>query len=569
LIRIEKLTYAYPRSDEPALRGIDLNVERGEFLVIMGHAGAGKTTLCLTTNGIIPHYMEGRIDGKITIAGLDALVTPIEKLVTKVGVVFQDPESQLFGATVEEDVSFGPCNFNLPLDDVKKRVKDVLAVTRLSGYENRETGQLSGGEKQRVAVAGVLAIGPEVLVLDEATSELDPVGRQELISVVTKLKQAGNTIVMVELGGEDVAAYADRVAIVEHGKIAAEGKPQRIFSNIEDLKALGVRPPAICELFVRLRREGILTEDRPVPLSLEEASARLAPVLEGRSSPKRTLNVKSDHNVKNDIIVCAKNLKHAYPGGLEAVKGVNLEIMRGDFVALIGRNGSGKTTLVKHFNGLLRPTSGSVLIKGEDASKRTVTELSKVVGYVFQNPDDQIFTSSVRQEIAYGLKNIGLDEKEIESRVRRILKVIRLEGKEETFPFNLGKGERQNLAVGSVLAMEPEVLVVDEPTTGLDMEGIDHIMSLMQELNRNGHTLFIITHDMEVVAKYARRVVALQEGKILLDGTPREVFSKPDILEKSSLRPPQITRLAQSLGRFGVPKDILSVDEFCDFLKGE
>jgi energy-coupling factor transporter ATP-binding protein EcfA2 len=569
LIRIEKLVYAYPRSDELALRGIDLNVDRGEFFVIMGHAGAGKTTLCLTTNGIIPHYLEGKIDGKISIAGFDALATPIEKLVTKVGVVFQDPESQIFGVTVEEDVSFGPCNFNLSLDDVKQRVKDALTVTRLSGYEKRETAQLSGGEKQRVTVAGVLAIGPEVLVLDEATSELDPVGRNELISVVAKLKQAGNTIVMVELGGEDIAPYADRVAIMKNGKIAAEGKPQQVFSKIEDLKALGVRPPAICELFVRLRREGILTEDRPVPLSLEEASARLAPVLKDRSPPKRTLGVEPRDIVKNDVVICAKDLEHIYAGGLEAVRGVNLEIMRGDFVALIGRNGSGKTTLVKHFNGLLRPTNGSVLVNGEDASKKTVTELSKVVGYVFQNPDHQIFTPSVREEIAYGLKNMGLDEKEIETRVHRILKVVRLEGREETFPFNLGKGERQNLAVGSVLAMEPEVLIVDEPTTGLDMEGIDHIMALMEELHRNGHTVLIITHDMGVVAKYARRVVALQEGKILLDGPPREVFSKPDILEKSSLRPPQITRLAQSLGRFGVPNDILSVDEFCAFLKGE
>jgi energy-coupling factor transport system ATP-binding protein len=572
VIDVEKLSYTYPKNEEPTLRGINLTVERGELLVIMGPTGAGKTTFCLSLNGIIPHYLEGEIEGKITVAGISVLESSIQELVTKVGLVFQDPESQLFGVTVEEDISFGPCNFGLPMDEVRKRVKDAMAATRLSGYEKRETGNLSGGEKQRVALAGVLAIGPETLVLDEPTSELDPIGRQELMSVIEKMrKERKATIIMVGHNSEEVAKYADRIVIVKDGKIEMEGRPEEIFSKIEKLEDIGVRPPEICELFARLKKDGILPEGRPIPLSIEDASEMLKPILKKRGRRQKDVLVKPNASgpEKNEVIVEAKDLWHVYPGGVEALKGINLKIHKGDFLALLGQNGSGKTTLVKHFNGLLRPTKGEVFVKGENAKGKTVTELSKVIGYVFQNPDHQIFNSSVRDEIAYGLKNIGLSEEEIDSRVKKILRIIGLEGKERVFPFNLGKGERQKLAVGSVLAMEPEVLVIDEPTTGLDVKGINHIMALLQELHEKGKTIIIITHDMSIASKYAKRIVVLHNGKILLEGSPNEVYSKPEILERSSLHPPQITRLAQSLEEYGIPRDITSVEEFYKFIRGD
>lgn len=571
IIVIEKLSYTYPKNEEPTLRGIDLSVRRGEFLVIMGPTGAGKTTLCLTLNGIIPHYLEGRVEGKITVAGLNALASSIQELVTKVGLVFQDPESQLFGVTVEEDISFGPCNFGLPLDEVRKRVRDAMTTTRLVGYEKRETGKLSGGEKQRVAVAGVLAIRPEILVLDEPTSELDPVGREELMSVIEKLRRERKvTIIMVEHNSEDVARYADRILIVKDGKIKMGGKPEEIFSRVEELEEIGVRVPEICELFARLKKDGVLPEDKPIPLSVEDASEVLKSILKGRKVRPKNISARLGvPEAEKEVIVEVKGLWHVYPGGVEAVRGIDLKIYRGDFLALLGQNGSGKTTLVKHFNGLLRPTKGEVFVKGENAKGKTVAELSRIVGYVFQNPDHQIFTSSVREEIAYGLENMGLSGEEIDTRVKKILRIVGLEGKEQTFPFNLGKGERQKLAVGSVLAMEPEVLVIDEPTTGLDIKGINHIMALLQELHRKGKTIIIITHDMNIAAKYARRVVVLHNGKILLEGSPREVFSKPEILEMSSLHPPQVTRLAQSLEEYGIPRNILSVDEFYRSIRGD
>ena len=568
-INIEELFYTYPKGDEPTLRGINLTVERGEFLVIMGPTSAGKTTLCLTLNGIIPHYLGGTIKGKITIAGLNALKSSIQELVTKVGLVFQDPESQLFGVIVEEDISFGPCNFGLPLEEVRKRVKEAMAATRLSGYERRETARLSGGEKQRVAIAGVLAIKPEILVLDEPTSELDPIGRQELISIVEKLRKEKNvTIIMVEHNSEDIAKYADRIVVIKEGKIIMEGKPQQIFSRVEELEEIGVSPPEICKLFAKLKKHGILQGDQPVPLSIEEACDVLKSVLNGgRELPKILAKPQAPKHKKDNPIIEVRDLWHIYPGGVEALRGINLSVYKGDFLALLGQNGSGKTTLAKHFNGLLKPTKGEVVIKGENAKGKTVAELSRVVGYVFQNPDHQIFTQSVRDEIAYGLKNMGLSDEEIDARVKKILKFIGLEGKEDVFPFNLGKGERKKLAIGSILTMEPEVLVIDEPTTGLDIKGTNHIMALIREMHEKGRTIVIITHDMNIAANYASRVVVLHEGKILLEGTPREVFSRPEILEKSYLHPPQITMLAQSLSEYGIPKDVLSVEEFYNLIK--
>lgn len=567
-ITVKDLWYTYPKAEGLTLKGVNLRARRREFLAIMGRTGAGKTTLCLCLNGIIPQYMEGRMEGRVIVTEMNSLEHPIQALATKVGLLFQDSESQIFGITVKDDVAFGPCNLGLPPDDVHRRIKTALATVRLSGYEERETVNLSGGEKQRLAIAGILAMKPSVLVLDEPTSELDPMGKHEVLSTVKQLREERDvTIVMVEHDSEGVARCADRVIVMDGGKIVMEGEPHEVFERVRELKEKGVRPPEVCELAIKLRKSGFALGGR-IPITTEEARDYLKELLRKRKirqAPNRLDDPKLT-SPETEPIIEVENLRHTYPGGVEAIRGIGLEIFRGEFLAIVGQNGSGKSTLVKHFNGLLKPTEGRVIVDGVDTKDATVAQLSRKVGYVFQNPDHQIFASTVEEEISYGLKNIGLPSEDVKRRVSKALRFVGLEGKEKRYPFLFGKGERQKIAVASVLAMEPDVLIIDEPTTGQDWQGRLYMMELVNKLHQDGRTIIMITHDMRIVADHAKRVIVLRQGQVMLDGTPKEVFSQTDLLKSTYLQPPEITRLAQSLTDYGVPPDVISVDEMYNLL---
>lgn len=563
IITIKDFSYTYPKSNKPALKNINLKVKEGEFLAITGKTGAGKTTLCLSLNGIIPQFYEnGKMEGEVVVNGLSTLNTPVQKLALNVGIVFQDFESQIFGVTVEEDIAFGLSNLGLPKEEIKKRISDVLSIVRLNGYEKREVGTLSGGEIQRLAIADVLAMRPKILVLDEPTSQLDPLGKEEVFSIILNLrKKLGTTIILTEHKSEEIAQYADRVIVLSDGEIALEGKPKEVFKKVEQIYALGVRPPQVCELFSKLKKKESIHFNE-IPLSLDEAYYAYTKILSKKESFKKqeSLIEKPKSHLDSSIIE-VKDLWHVYPNGVKALQGISLSIQEGEFLAIIGQNGSGKTTLVKHFNGLLKPTKGKVIVYGLDVSRSTVATLSKKVGYVFQNPDHQIFARTVYEEIAYGLKNLKLPKEEIDKRVKEALEFVGLEGYEEKHPFLLKKGERQKIAFASIYAMKPKVFIVDEPTTGQDYEGSESMMSMLKRLNEKGHIIIIITHDMRIVAEYAQRVIVLSEGKILIDGPTRYVFSKPELLSKSYLTPPQITQLSQKLLDYGFRADTLSVNE--------
>jgi energy-coupling factor transporter ATPase len=569
-IEIKGLTYAYPTSKGPVLKDINLRVRKGEFLSIMGPTGAGKSTLCLTLNGIIPQSLSGKMDGSVTVDGMNTLQHGVHVLTGKVGIVFQEPESQLFSMNVEEELSFGPENLGVPPDEIRKRIDWALGVVRMEDFRQRSPFRLSGGQKQRVAVAAALSMMPQILVLDEPTSGLDPIGKMEVFSVVHELKKMRNmTVVMVEHESEEIARFSDRVVVMNDGNVILEGPPRHIFSQTQTLRGIGLSVPQVCELSEKINQR--FRPKKPYSfLTLQEAEdsirgnfPRTKPAGRASSDDIRVKNGSEPVSDDKPVSVRVENLHFEYEKGVEVLRGIDLNIRKGECVAIVGQNGSGKTTLVKHFNGLLRPTSGKIVVNGVDTADRTVAQLSKRVGYLFQNPDHQIFSTSVEQEIAFGPKNLEVGPEETERRVAEALKLVGLEEYRKVPPSTLGLGQRRKVTLASIVAMKPEVMILDEPTTGIDWNGSIQLMNSVRELNRQGHTIITITHSMRVVAEYAERTIVLANGEVILDGPTREVFSKPDVLKTTFLAPPQITCLGQDLQSLGFPQDILSVDEFC------
>lgn len=569
IIEIQELTYTYPHSEQPSLNRVNLGVETGKFIVIMGASGAGKTTLTLCLNGLIPQLLEGRLQGEIKVAGLDVSKYRTQTLAQRIGMVFQDPESQIIGLTVEEDVAFAPRNFRLPEDEIQQRVQEALSRVRLSGYESRQTETLSGGEKQRLAIAGVLAMRPDILVLDEPTSELDPVGRAEVFATLDDLRQEKElTIIIVEPWAEEILERADEVVVLSQGEIAWQGNPALLFRNLPLLQELGLRPIPISTPFWTLYKKGSIKEQE-IPLNVSEALETFRKVLRRGGHFKDYRKVEPKHllhHLELNLAVEIRNLQHCYGNAEPTLKGINLSIEPGEFVALLGANGAGKSTLTKHLNGLLKPTKGEVWVSGKDTKDFSTAELARYVGYVFQNPDHQIFEPSVEKEITYGLKNAGLKEIEIKKRVEEALEFAGLQAFRQVHPLTLGKGERQILAVASILALHPEILVIDEPTSGLDWTEAQKVMGLVAKLHKQGATIIMITHDMEYVAEYAERVVILSQGEILIEGDPKTVFKESERLLDASIVPPQIVQFSQKCRELGFNNDWLRGEDIIESL---
>lgn len=564
ILIVEDLHYAYPPltpggEPVPVLKGVHLRVRRGEFLALMGPTGVGKTTLCLTLNGILPHLMGGSFEGKVVVAGMDTREHGPGQMSRQVGLVFQDPESQLFNMTVEDEIAFGLESLGLSPAEMEERIAWALKVVRLPGLRKRHPLQLSGGQKKRLAIATVLAMRPQVLVLDEPVTGLDPLGRHEVLSVVEQLKRESEaTVVMVEQDAEAVMAWADRVVIMEQGRLVLEGSPRQVFSQVEVLHDWGLAVPQMGELaHLFNRRQGtsfhFITED--------EACSALADRLPSETQypiPNTQYPVSSEHS----LAIQVEDLSYRYNDGPLALAGVNLSIEAGDFLAIVGQNGSGKTTLVKHFNGLLRPTRGRVLVFGEATAGQSVGQLAQKVGYLFQNPDHQIFAPTVWEELAFGLRNLGFSDGEVAARTTEALALFGLGDQADTPPAVLGYGLRRKVTLAAVWAMSPQVLVLDEPTAGLDWRSTCTLMEEVANLNRQGHTIILITHDMKLVAEFARKILVLNEGQILAYGPTRQVFQQEAILRQAFLAPPPITALARRMRLYGLRGGSLTVEEF-------
>lgn len=561
MIEIKGMSFRYGKSKEYALRDINLSIKKNEFVALIGPSRAGKSTLCMSLNGLIPHSQKGRLKGSIVVNGKNTAENPVSNLFTDVAIVFQDFETQLFSTSASLDVAFGPENLGLPWDEIDERVKHCFERVDLQGFEMREPTSLSGGQKQRLAIAASLALHSPILVLDEPTTDLDPVGKERVLNIANDFRKSGDfTIVCVEHEIEELI-YSDHVVLLVNGSILAEGSPREILSNDKLLRENGVMPLGASEVVHALGfEEPILTVDEA------EKVIRSAGYTLDMDKVHQLIDVDNKRKRKyGDVIIDVKNVSFGYNKSYLAVNDVSLQIREGEFVALMGQNGSGKTTLAKQFNRLLKYQTGSLTIFGKDCSESSIYEISRNVGYVFQNPDHQIFADTIEEEVSFGPKNYGYTPEEIKEAVKEALEAVDMVGREKDDPFSLTKGERQRVAVASILAIRPKLLILDEPTTGLDYKEQLGIMNLLKRLNDSGTTVIIITHTMWVVSAFAHRAVVMNQGKIVFDGSVRDVYANEDELMNLHLKPPQVTQLGNRFGHA-----LLSVEEARScFVKGE
>ena len=569
VITVENLRYRYPHAKELALDGLDFSVEKGEFIGIIGENGAGKSTLSQALMGLVPQFYKGAYGGTVMVDGIEAGRTPVAQLCGHVGLVFQNPFNQLSGAkdNVYEEVAFGMQNLGVPAEEMKNRVEEALKLLDIWQYRDRNPFDLSGGQMQRVAIASVLVMRPDVMILDEPTSQLDPEGSDEVFKAVETLTGSGITILMIEQKIEKLATYCDRILLLHKGKQIAFDTPQKVFS-MPDLNNYGIQAPA----FTRIcKAEGVTLADGTYPVTVEEAAGVLrekrlrAPACaDGGERAQRTAGVEAaqaggpaESAGSSDEQFCIEKLDFSYLADVPVLKNLNMKLDKRP-TAIIGQNGAGKTRLVKLLKGLLKPVSGSIYFHGEDISGKTVAMLAGNVGYVFQNPDDQIFKYNVMDEILFGPLNIGMDAERAKKEAERALKLTGLTGKEKENPYDLELYERKMTAIASVLAMDTDVLILDEPTIAQDWKGRQIIGGIIRSLSERGKLVIAILHDMDFVAENFERVIIMAHGQVLADGTAKEVFAQEEALKKARLQKPYVMQLCEALG---YEKSYLTVEE--------
>jgi energy-coupling factor transport system ATP-binding protein len=531
--------YASPHAE--ALRDVSLRVERGEMVAVLGPSGAGKSTLLKCANRLVPTLKPAEVRGALRVLGRPGEGLHVRDLAALVGFVFQDFEAQLFSTSVEEEILFGLEQLGVDPGAMRCRITAALDAVGLAGFERREPTTLSGGEKQRLAIAAVFALEPELWLLDEPSTDLDPAGRRELFSLLGRLRGGGRTLVVVEHDVEAMAA-ADRWIVMESGRIALEGRPAELLARADELEALGVRPPDLALVCRRLRVPAWPPDVETVAERVR-ASGALARERTHLPAPLPS----------GPVILEARGVRFRYQDqAREALAGVDFTLREGEFVALIGANGSGKSTLARILGGLLEGGTGSVEWRGRPLDAVGAAERAATVGYVFQNPDDQIFAATVEEEIAFGPRQIGCSHEEVSARVRAVIDAVGLGSLERRDPFMLGKGERQKVAVASILALRPAVLILDEPTTGLDFRELTGLMNVLERLHKAGQTVVIITHVPWVVGTYAERAVLLEQGKVLFDGSVGDLFADEALCRSADFVPPEAARLANRLGSAAV-----------------
>ena len=542
VITIEHLKYKYPDTDFLALDDISLTIEKGEFIGIVGQNGAGKSTLSQSLIGLVPQFYKGAYGGKVTVCGVVAERVPVEEMCEHVGLIFQNPFNQLSGAkdTVYGEVAYGLQNLGIEREEMKRRVETTLKQLDIWQYKDRNPFDLSGGQMQRVAIASILVMRPEVIILDEPTSQLDPQGTEEVFKVVEQLAKTGITIIMIEQKLEKMAAYCDRLILMHRGKVVDFDTPEKIFSR-SDLEEYGVLPPA----FTRISRQyGLKLTDGSYPATLEE-TVKLFKESKAHVSMADALKTVSARDEAKPVFK-VKDLNFSYLKNVPIFEGLDIDFDQRT-TAIIGQNGAGKTTLVRLLKGLLKPVGGNIYYGGEDIAKKTVAMLADKVGYVFQNPDDQIFKYKVLEEVMFGPLNIGMSEEKAREEALKALALMGLEGKEGENPYDLDLHERKMVAIASVVAMDTDVIILDEPTIAQDYLGRKRIGEMIKALAAAGKLVIAILHDMDFVAENFERVIVMAHGRVLGDGEALHVYSKEDILQEARLQKPYMMQLCDLL----------------------
>lgn len=520
MIQAEKLWLRYAGRNEPTLCNIDLAVEPGELVLVSGPTGCGKSSLLGCLNGILQHETSAEVGGEVHVAGHNVRRLPLPELCRLVGTVFQNPESQICTATAETEVAFGLENQGLDRPTMRRRIDKALQTVGLENYRHQAAATLSGGQKQRLAIACALALEPKVLLLDEPISQLDPQAAQDILEVIARLKAAHElAVVLVEHRIEETIALADRVVLLDRGQKVLDLPREGVLADLKPLRRLGLSVPLLPELFERLGR----TER---PLRPQEAP-RLA--FAAVAGPAVAVTGEPICRVSE---LCFAYTKQSPP----VIDRLDLTLCRRERIALMGANGSGKSTLLHLLAGLLRPDRGAV---------QWQREVRRPVGLVMQAPDLMLFCETVRQELAFAPQHAGLPPDRQQEVVAAVAKQMDVESLADEPPFALSRGQRLRTAVGSVLSMRPEVLLLDEPTTGQDREQIERIMG---GLEHQFELLVFCTHDVQTTARHATRVLVLHQGRLLADGVPAEVLFDDRVLQTAGLRRTSVQEYAIQQG---------------------
>jgi energy-coupling factor transport system ATP-binding protein len=563
IVKVSDLSYGYQGDEQLVLQDVDLEIVPGEFVLIIGPSGCGKSTLALCLNGIIPMELGGRIKGRVYIEGVDTRESTVYALGTKIGIVFQDPDSQLCNLYVEEEVSFGPANLRMEKAEIVRRVDRALQDVGESEIRHKLIYEISGGQKQRVAIASILAMEPKILLFDEPTANLDPLGAVEVFELMKRINQeTGMTTIVIEHNVDSVMCRADRLVLVDNGTIRYNGPPRELMKENGHfiLDDLGLRIPQVCELGLLMEEKGLHLD--PFPLTVDEAveaiglqSSRLTFLPKPVSAPPQT---------GLQPVIKTDDLSFTYSDGTAAVKDVSVVVDKGDVVSIIGQNGSGKTTLTSLLVGLNRQTSGTGSVCGLDLASASIKELTAKVGYVFQYPEHQFVEDTVYKEVAFSLKAQQRSPEEVEARVNQVLELLGLEQMRDKHPLRLSMGQKRRLSVATMLILDTEILILDEPTTGQDRKNIDNIMEIMMDANRAGTTIIVITHDMNLVAKYSRSIMVMDKGEMVFYGSRADFFRDFSTIRSDTLVLPEIYELAQALREQGICQvpEVYTVEDF-------
>ena len=554
-IEIKNLTYSYPGASAPTLKDINLEIEKGDFLAIVGNNGCGKSTLCKVMNGLIPHFITGEFQGDVLVGGISTLESDIGTLAQKVGYVYQDFENQIVRPTVLDDASYACMNYGMK--DYKERGMKALELCGLTGRENDYVFQLSGGQTHLLALAGAVSLGPEVLILDEPIAQLDPRHADLIYEILKDLNEnQGKTIIVIEHHTEYIGDYCKNVLLLKDGRIEWKLPAREALSRVEELQASNIFPPQVTLAAYELEKKGKIPSAREYPSTVEE----------GKKAFRRLTfrDQYMEYQIRQKKRETSVEYKHAAVS-YRSVKGeprkifedLNLGITRGEKIALIGSNGAGKSTLMKMMTGLLKPSSGEVLIKDISTRNAKPENLSKYVSLVYQNPEDMFIKDSIENDISFAMKDRGIDN--WEERTRQLLERFRLTELKDRDGRLLSGGQmrRASLAIG--IALNPEILLLDEPTANLDIATRKEIMRTLNDMKDITETVMIATHDMQLVCEWAQRIIVLSQGRIIADGTRDQIFGDQEAVKTAGIRPPEIFTMGQALDKRAF---CYTVDEF-------